>query len=184
VLAAQRHRIDAAEQDLVLAEKQFWPDFTLGVDYTVIDDARSPGVSGSGDDAVAVSLGIDLPVWRSAYRAGEREARSRLAAARLALDDAEHQLDSDLEMALFEYRDAHRRVDLFRHTLTPKGEESVASSDAEYRSGHRGFLDLLDAERVLLEFQLQTVRAETDRAQALAEVERITGVGPQTEIER
>ena len=33
-----------------------------------------------------------------------------------------------------------------------------------------------DAERMLLEFQLQSVRAEADRIQAVAEIERITGV--------
>ena len=174
-LLSQRHRIEAAEQAVILAEKEFWPDFSLGADYTFIGDASNPGVSGSGDDAFALSLGIELPIWRSAYRAGEREAQARLSGARRMLEAATLELEADLEMALYRLRDANRRVDLFRNTLIPKGEESVASSDAGYRTGHQDFLDLLDAQRVLLEFQLQTVRAETDSAQALAEIERLTG---------
>ena len=175
-LLAQRHRIEAAEQSLVLAEKAFWPDFSIGADYTFIGSADNPAVSGSGDDAFAVSLGIELPIWRSSYRAGEREAQAQLAGAHRMLESETLELSSSLELALFELRDAGRRIELFRNTLIPKGEESVASIDAGYRTGDQGFLDLLDAERVLLEFQLQTVRAEADSAQALAKIERLSGV--------
>ena len=180
-LSAHRHRIAAAEHELELANKAFYPDLSLGLEYTVIGSADAPGVDGSGDDALALSLGIDLPLRRSAYRAGARGAEARVRAARLDLASAELDLGARLQRALYRLRDAERRVELYRDGLVPKGEEAVRALDVAYQAGDEGFLDLIDAQRALLEFQLQAARAQSDRAQALAEIERITGLALHTE---
>jgi len=49
-----------------------------------------------------------------------------------------------------------------------------------YQSGESSFIDVIDAQRILLEFQLQAVRAEADRAQALSRVEELSGVSLST----
>ena len=176
VLRALEHRVEAAKYGTDLAEKAFYPDFFVGADYTFIGSAENSGVSGSGDDAVALTLGLDLPIWRSSYRAGLREAEAGVKVARREREEALNRLSSDLEMVLYQFRDAHRRAALFRDSLIPKGEESLQALDTAYQTGAEGFLDLIDAQRVLLEFQLQAARAEADRAKALAETERITGI--------
>jgi len=175
-LRALNHRVKAAKHGIDLAGKAFYPDFFVGADYTFIGSAENPGTSGSGDDAVALTLGFDLPIWRSSYRAGVRESEAQMRRTRKEQEEILNRLSSDLEMALYQFRDGDRRVGLFRDSLIPKGEESVQALDTAYQSGDEGFLDLIDAERVLLEFQLQAARAEADRAKALAEIERITGV--------
>jgi outer membrane protein TolC len=175
-LRALDRRVRAAEYAVTLAEKEFYPDFALGLDYTFIGGARMPGVSGSGDDAMAVTLGLDLPIYRARYKAGLSQAWAERSAARGALADARHKLVAKLEMALYRLRDADRRIDLFREALVPKGEESVGATTAAYRAGNASFLDLIDAERVLLEFELSVARAASDHAQSLAEVERLVGL--------
>ncbi len=175
-LRAMEHRVEAARVAVELADKAFYPDFLVGAEYSLIGPAEAPGVSGSGGDALALTLGLELPVWRGSYRAGQREAEARLRAARKEREEAWRALSAELELALYEFRDADRRAALFRGSLIPKGEESVQTLDTAYQSGDEGFLDLIDAERALLEFQLQAARAEADRAQALAAIERITGV--------
>ena len=120
-LRALGHRVEAARHGVELAKKAFYPDLLVGLEYTFIGSA-APGVPASGDDAVALTLGFDLPVWRSSYRAGQRGARAGMRAARSELDEARNRLAADLELSLYHYRDADRRVDLFRDTLIPKGE--------------------------------------------------------------
>lgn len=176
VLRSLNHRVEAAKYGTDLAQKAFYPDFFVGADYTFIGSSESSGVSGSGDDALALTLGFDLPIWRASYRAGRRAAEARMKVARKEQEEALNRLSSDLEMALYEFRDRNRRVGLFRESLVPKGEESLQALDTAYQAGDEGFLDLIDAQRVLLEFQLQVARAEADRAQALAKIERITGI--------
>ena len=55
----------------------------------------------------------------------------------------------------------------------------TGASLAGFRSGDSDFLDVLDTERTLLEFQLSLERAVADRAVSLAKLERLTG----TELE-
>ncbi len=176
VLKAQRHHQRSAEHAVLLADKAFYPDLSIGVDYTLIGDALNPNMAGSGDDAVALSLGLDLPIWRDSYRAGSRRAEAQAKAAGLNYEQQLNQLTAELEMALYKFRDADRRIELYSGSLVPKGEESIQALNTAYQTGEGGFLDLIDAERVLLEFQLQAVRAVADRAKALATTERITGV--------
>jgi len=174
-LRAFAHRIEAAKLGVDLADKAYYPDFFVGADYTLVGSANAPGVAGSGDDAFALTLGFDLPIWRSSYNAGARAADAQMRAAHMEHDEARNQLAAELEMAFYEFRDAHRRMQLFQERLIPKGEESVRALDTAYQSGDEGFLDVIDAERVLLEFQLEAARAEADRGKALADIERITG---------
>ncbi|HED65868.1 MAG TPA: TolC family protein [Planctomycetes bacterium] len=175
-LLALTERVHAAEEGIVLAEKSFYPNFTVGADYTFVGSAANPGTKGSGDDAFAVTIGLTLPIQRGAKRSRLRETEAALRAARHAVDEAANRLASALEESLYHLRDGDRRAELYRGGLIPKGEESLQSLDTGYQSGDEDFGDLIDAQRVLLEFQLQAVRAEADRAEALAETERLTGL--------
>ena len=170
-------QVDAAQQGRELAGKAGYPDLTVGVDYTLIG---STGASGSGDDAVALTLGFSLPVWRDAYRAQRDGARSKLLGARAQWEQAHNELGAELEMALFKLRDTSRHLELLNNSLIPKGQEAIGIMGDTYQSGESSFIDVIDAQRILLEFQLQAVRAEADRAQALSRVEELSGVSLST----
>ena len=175
-LLALEHAIEAATHGVELADKGFYPDFSLGLDYTSIGSSRSSDKKRSGDDALAVTAGISLPIWRKRLHAAEAQAKAQLSATRAEHANLVNRQGSDLEFALYRYRDAERRIGLFRDTLVPKGHESIQTTTVAYQAGNAAFLELVDAERVLLEFQLAAARAQADRGQALATIERITGV--------
>ncbi|MDF1837419.1 MAG: TolC family protein [Planctomycetota bacterium] len=167
-----QRQIEGAVHGQDLADKAGYPDLTLGVETTFIG---SNGAAGSGDDAVALTVGIGLPVWRGAYRAQREGARAQLLGARAQWEQAHNELSADLEMALFQLRDTSRHLELLRTSLIPKGQEAIGIMGHTYQSGESSFIDVIDAQRILLEFQLQAVRAEADRAQALSKVEAISG---------
>jgi len=176
LLRALDRRIKAAREGITLAEKDFYPNFLAGFEYDFVGPARTAGVPDSGKDAVAVTLGLTLPIFVARNRAGLSQARATWSAAGSQLEESRNRLFADLEFALYKRRDAERRVSLFRDTLIPKGEESLQAVSIAYQADKASFLDLIDAERVLLEFRLASARALADQAQALAESERITGV--------
>ena len=64
---------------------------------------------------------------------------------------------------------------MYRDVLIPKAKESIGSTETAFRAGSASFLDLVDAERSLLEFELSFERALADRAQRLAELEMLVG---------
>lgn len=213
VLKAFDHEIERARDAVALAKKDYYPDFTVGVDYTDVGSAvrskpqgaENPAAlrsaarigggmgdlidaytigrsfsagsrpSDSGKDVWMVSLSMNVPIWRGKYAAGEREARARYLAAVSARVERENALASAVQRTLFEYRDAGRKITLYRDVLIPKAKESIGSTETAFRAGSAVFLDLVDAERSLLEFELSFERALANRAQRLAELEMVVG---------
>ena len=162
------------EVSIELAKKDFYPDFMVGLDYVVTDDAINPA-SDSGKDPVMAMFSINLPIWRNKYRAALNEARTRYSTAENERSNAENQLQADLKMAYYHFRDAERKINLFKDTLIPKARQSLNVVQKSYESGSTEFLSLIDAERLLLEFELSYERAVANRMQRLAELEMLVG---------
>lgn len=152
------------------------PDFTLGAEYTVIGDDGVPGFDGRGDDAFAVTLGVDLATRRHSYEAAMRMALADGGAAREEERAVLLRLDSDLAATDFRLRDAERRASLYRDSLLPKADEAVGAARSAYEAGTTGFQELLDATRVGLEFRLALARAQADRSLAWAELARLASL--------
>ena len=147
------------------------------IDAYAIGKSLSPGSrpGDSGQDVWMVSLSMNMPIWRSKYAAGDREARARYLAALSARTQEENSLTARTQRTLFEHRDAGRKIALYRDVLIPKAKESIGSTETAFRAGSASFLDLVDAERSLLEFELSFERALANRAQRLAELEMLVG---------
>jgi len=70
----------------------------------------------------------------------------------------------------FLFREASRTLALLTERLLPKARQSLDVARAAYLSGRLDFLNLIDAERTLLGFQLTEVEARIQRELALAEL--------------
>ena len=175
LLALARER-DRAERGVALAGKRGLPDFTLGLDYIDTGDARMAGVEGSGKDPLALSLSLNLPIWRGRVRAERAESVARRRAVEATLDDRAFRLEADLEHALNAYRSALRQGELHRDELLPAARESAAVSLEAYRAGRAAFADLIDSHRLLLELELALARSEANRFRHHAAVKAIAGM--------
>jgi len=160
-----------------LAKKGYYPDFTLGLNYMETGSARMPNVSDSSEDPVAVMLSVNVPLWREKYAAAVSEAKARRDAAMNDRLNRENMLVADVEMALFRFRDAERKIALYRDSLVPKADRSLNATRQAFVAGKAGFFDVIEAEQTLLEFKLTYERAVADRAQRLAELEMLVGKG-------
>ena len=168
--ASRRHNLVAE-----LAGKSTYPDITFGLQWIETRKRPTAGVSGNGKDAVLGSISLNLPLWGNAYTAAIREGLARGEAAALRRDDLRDRLASELALVLYKARDAERRADLYAAGLIVKAEESLATTLAGYESGEASFIELLDAQRVLLDFKLAHARALADREQHVARGEMIAG---------
>lgn len=165
--AANREKID-----IDIAKKNFYPDVTLGLEYIDTGPARMP-TSDDGRDPIMAMVSLNLPVWRDKYRAiEEREQREYLATVndREALENT---LVSRIQLVLYDFRDAKRKVDLYGNALIPKARQTLEVQEQAFSVGSSDFLDVLDSQRVLLEFQLEREKALTVQAQKLAELEML-----------
>ncbi len=174
-LLALQHEMAQQRRAVALARREGYPDVTVGFDYIDVGSAVVPGVSDSGQDAVALNLSMNLPIWREKYDAGVRQALHRFGAATQQRLERQNLLEAELRTALFHLRDAHRKIDLYRDTLLPKARQALKATEAAFRAGSATFSDIVDAQRVQLRFELDLVRARINRAQRVAEAQMLVG---------
>ena len=167
----------AAEKEEALARKAFWPEVSLSVDYIETGRSRFPGVAGTGRDPVMVMGAASLPLWRGKDRAGVREAQARRESAKGKREEAKNRLLAELRLVLYKLRDAERKIGLFGGTLLPLAQNSLEVAEQAYRAGRSDFMQLIEAQRMLLDVRLSYQRAVADREQRLAEVEMLVGGG-------
>ena len=152
------------------------PNSKLGVDY--IDPATATGgrhPSGDGKNPVVAMVSINLPIWWDKLSAQVSEAKHRHFAAQHRKVQSTNSLSSQLKMVFYRFGDAGRKINLYRDTLLPKAKQSMKVTEASFRAGKGNFIDLVDAQRILLEFELAYERAMTDHVQRLAELEMLVG---------
>jgi outer membrane protein TolC len=158
-----------------LAGRQNMPSFSIGVDYIQTGEALNPDVSESGKDPWMIGASISLPIWFGKNSARKKEAEARRRVAEYDLRDSENRLVAVSERLLFEYSDALRKTRLYRDGLVPKAEQSLNAIYAAYQAGETDFLNVLDAQRQLLAFQLTVAREQARLATKRAQLEMLSG---------
>ncbi len=167
--------IRRAQADEALAVKDLKPDFEFGVGYMI----RFPisGVEMSGEDMVSASVAMNLPIYAAKkQRKRIEETRNDLEAARARREAAKTEVFSQLGDLVAEVERDGQQVELFRKGIIPQSEMAFESARSGYQVGKVDFLDMLDAQVKLYEYQLSYYRALAAHQRALAEIERTAGI--------
>ena len=174
-LAALKADLEKHQKSIQLARKNKRPDFTLGLDYIQTDSSATAGITNNGKDPLMITGAFNIPIWNKKNKAAVWQAEANTSAVQLRLQQRENELEADLSKALFDLRDAERKLGLYQDSLTPLSENALRVAEQSYQAGKSDFLELIDAQRLLLEFQLSYQRALKDRAVAFADLEMLLG---------
>jgi outer membrane protein TolC len=126
---------------LDLAKKSYFPDITLGVDYIVTGEARMPGVMDSGKDPLIAMLSINLPLWWGRSGASVNEAKARYRSALNQRQNSENELLSRLEMVLYQFREAQRKIGLYQDALLPRAQQALNVTQTAFATDKVDFLN-------------------------------------------
>ena len=159
-LKAMEAEVRRADASIRLAYKARVPDFSVGVEA----DAKASPVF------VTPQLGLSLPIWRDKIAAQIAEAQAGKRASEARLTAEQIVLSVEFAEKMFMFRESSRNLALLQERLLPKAQQSLEVGRAAYLSGQLDFLNLISAQRTLLEFQLAEVEARTQRELALAEL--------------
>jgi outer membrane protein TolC len=174
-LGALRHEAGKAEAEVRLAGKTSYPTFSFGVDYIDTGESEFGGARDSGKDAWMLNVGLEVPLWFGRNRAVVAEAKAKRSEAEYRLADRGNRLAAAAERVVFEHNNALRKLHLYRDGLVPKAEESLNASYTAYQAGELDFLNVLDAQRWLLEFRLEQEKALATLVAKRGEIEMICG---------
>ena len=159
------------------ARKEYFPDFTIGFETIATGAARTPGISDSGKNPIIGKIAFNIPIWINKRRASVNKSEMRKTAAKNERNGIKETLFADLQLALYQYRDSIRKLNLYGDTLIPKAEEVLTILLKSFEVDTSNYLDLIDAERTLLELQLAYERSLADQAQVVARLETLVGTG-------
>lgn len=168
-LKAMESEVRLAESLIGLARTSKMPDFSAGVQAEVYSP---PFYWPQGS--------MSLPIWRDKIAAQIAEAQAGKRAAEARLTSEQIMVTVDFAMKSYDYREITRNLALLRDQLIPKAGKSLEIARAGYMSGQIDFFNLMDAERTLLNFQLEEVEARTRREIILADLSlSIAGITPE-----
>ena len=166
--------IGQADKSIAIAENNYIPTVTLGLDY--VDTAKGKGnPSDNGKDPIMAMVAFNIPINFSRYEAEKREAENKREAAELSKKDKRLMIYSQLNSTLFRIRDARRKFVLYRDSLIPKATRSLDVTKSAYRSGKADYLDFIDAQQTLLKFELSYELNLVKYVKAVAKLEEIVG---------
>jgi outer membrane protein TolC len=179
-LKASLAGIEKGERAVQLEKKNYWPDLTVGAGFINVqgrEDAAGIAMPppDNGKNAFNFSIGINIPIWRDKYRAGEVEAAENLIAGRKQYANIRNNIELSIRDQVLRLQTLKEQIDLYSEVLIPQAEESLRSTESAYETGQVKALDLLDSERLLLSSRLVQERYRIDYLKALSELERAVG---------
>lgn len=163
----------AAKSRVKRAEKNFYPDIGIGLQFEQMKRPGSNTQDSSRDTMVFLSLNV--PLWQDSYGGEQRRAVAEATSIEQQKIEAENSILTKTSQAYYEYNHSIKRIELYRETLIPKAEEQLRTSESAYRGGSVDFIALLDAQQTLMDYRLAYERVLADNRQKLAELEMLAG---------
>ncbi len=161
----------AARKQLEIAQKRSYPDITLELEWIQTDKSDMRGIDDNGKDPLIAMLSINLPIWPSKNRAIQRQASARESQTRYRRMERENEQVARCLELVYDIEDNQRKIDLYKDALIPQARQLNEASENAYKAGTVDFLALIDAERMLLKYGLDSERAQANYCQKLAELE-------------
>jgi outer membrane protein, heavy metal efflux system len=175
LLQAAQQSIAKARAGKELAEKDFYPDFNFSLKTILTGSAEFGNPSDSGNDPIIAGLTLNLPVFRDRRHGKVAEQEARINSAQSFQQQQTRSLTAQIEQNLYAYREAQRKYSLYSDDLLPKVKQQLEVAVNGFQSGETTILELIDAEKSLLTFELAESRAVADRALAVARLESQVG---------
>lgn len=176
---------DAAKERVRQARADRAPSFGVGVDWILVGpSAAMPTPPDSGQDAVALSLSVKVPLWARAYKAAEDEARAGSAAMRARAIDARNAVAASIREQSARVSDDVRRVRVHETTLVPQAETTFESVLGSYAAGRSTVAELLLVERELIGLRNDLHAAQADYGVHISRLESVVGRAVRTKEAR
>jgi len=160
-------QVAAASAARELADKAFLPDFGANLGYV--------GTLDPSDKRLQIGVTINIPLYREKRRAELDATNADLRRSQYALTARRLEVLAELESAYTHTHHAMEVVHLYETRLLGLAQSNLDAALADYRSGAGPFINVVTAERQLLDTQQRFERARADYWRMRADLDRATG---------
>jgi cobalt-zinc-cadmium efflux system outer membrane protein len=166
-LAALVERIAGREDALELARLMYLPNVNPFAGFT-------------GSVSQMVGAAVMLPTTLPEIRAGIAEARAMLSEARAMERQTRLDRAASFVAALIVLRNSVREAELFEQSVLPAARLLADTTQQSYSAGSADFLEMIEAQRTLLDVRLTIAEARIERERRAAEIEQLAGIDLET----
>jgi outer membrane protein, heavy metal efflux system len=164
-------QIDKGEAGLKLADKEFYPDFKVSLEYM----QRDPVMGGEGNDLYSLGLTFNLPVQRARRHAAVAESNSEVTMATEELNNLKNKINFGVADLLAQLARRRKLVELYKNGIIPQADQTLESSTINYRVDKVDFLTLLDSQLTLFNYERELYESMADYQMKLAQLEALVG---------
>jgi outer membrane protein TolC len=170
--------------------KMSYPMFGVGLQYMIVNkkpsDAEMGGMESAntmnGKDMIMPMVSVSIPVYRSKYRAQQRENSFLQQASREKYRNTQNMLEAELYRTKHLLDDAARKISLYRKQ-TELAQAACNLMIQEFASGKNDLSNVIQVQRQLLDYELKTSEAIADYNTMAASIRKIISNADQNNSE-
>lgn len=162
-LARLASQVKGRQDAIELAKLKFIPDI-------------SPTGSFTGSASQTLGAMVTLPTAIPMINASIREAKAMREASEAMLRQTKQEKGASFVATLYALRNARRQEAFLAERILPMSRQVLASSRQDYIDGRVQLVELLEAQRMLLDVRRSVALARVDGEKRLAELEELAGV--------
>ncbi len=175
-LGSERRLLNAAKSRLSLAKQDYYPEFTVSVGYG-FRQGNDPVRSEPRSDLLSLGLSVNVPLYFAAKQSKQVDQRTgELFEHKATLQAARRSVQAAVSQHYADYQRASEQVTLFQTGIIPQARQTVASMLAGYQVAKVDFLNLVNAEITLYNYEINYWQALSEAKQALAQLTAAVGV--------
>jgi outer membrane protein, heavy metal efflux system len=169
LLAVRLGELSSAKASLDLAKKEYMPDVQFRVEARQFN-----GQSGIQEYDTGVFMNFPWLQLRK-RKAMVREAKLNVEQKQFDYEALQRKTAAEVKKLYDGMEVMHHHYELFIDKIIPQQRAAVEAAQASYETDKADFLDLLDAQRMLLDFEMQNLHHTAEFYRLAAELERLTG---------
>lgn len=157
-----------------VAEKDYLPNFTLGVQYGQRDKLQKTGMP--QNDFLSFTLGISVPInYGGKISSKVDEAVSIQELYTQQYYQAVQYLSGVFGTDVTDLNSLKDRIDLFENGLLQQANQNLSSALSSYQVNKVDFINVIDAQNQLYRIETKLYKLKTDYLKKIAELEFLTG---------
>lgn len=159
--------IEAANARVLMARKEFYPDFGINAQYF--------NRRGEFMDMWSLTATVNIPLYyRSKQVPALKEAKANLTQAKQELESVKLMVTAAVRDNMSMVRSADKLMDLYKNGLIPKSTQDVELALSGYSTGRTEAIVVLSRLKTLLEYENQYWTQLIEREKAIARLHAIS----------
>ena len=159
--------IEAADTRLKMAQREYFPDFTLGGGYY--------NRSGDFKDMWAATVTFNIPLYfYSKQRPATQEAKANISQAKQELESVKLMIGAALRDNYSMLRSSEKLMAIYKNGLIPKNSQDIEQALIGYATGKTEAVTIISRVKMMLDYESLYWSQFVEREKAIARLHSIT----------